>query len=208
MNSAERGAIPLVLGIGIAVIVGALVVGYFFTQQEPDSSNSQAVLEKTVVTGDETTQVGGELPSSGNADEGVVNDTAEITATAPTSAYQGEVLAGSSSPLLVFNQADYDQAVGQGKLVVLYFYANWCPTCKAEFPLAQAAFDQLTSDQAVGFRVNFNDNETDDSEEALARQFGVPYQHTKVFTRGGTQVLKSPETWTRQRYITEITNRL
>jgi hypothetical protein len=48
--------------------------------------------------------------------------------------YKGAVLAGKASPLLDFNKADYDTAVKSGKLVTLYFYANWCPLCKAEFP--------------------------------------------------------------------------
>ncbi len=122
--------------------------------------------------------------------------------------YTGTVLAGTSAPLLDFNKADYDAAVRSGKLVVLYFYANWCPICKAEFPKAQAAFDQIQSDTVVGFRVSFKDNETDKDEEALARQFGVPYQHTKVFVKDGKQVLKAPNEWDTARYLTEINKAL
>lgn len=118
--------------------------------------------------------------------------------------YMGAVLAGTSAPLLDFNKADYDAAVRSGKLVVLYFYANWCPICKVEFPKAQAAFNALDTDQVIGFRVNYKDNETDKDEEALARQFGVPYQHTKVFLKDGKQVLKAPDQWDAARYTAEI----
>lgn len=118
--------------------------------------------------------------------------------------FTGEVLAGTSSPLLAFNQADYEAAINSGKLVVLYYYANWCPICRAEFPKAEAAFDQLQTDQVVGFRVNFNDTQTDDAEKALAREHGVAYQHTKVFVKNGQRILKSPETWETDRYLTEI----
>ena len=93
-------------------------------------------------------------------------------------------------------------------MVVLYFFANWCPTCKVEFPLMQAAFNQLDSDQVVGFRVNFNDSDTEDGEEELARKYGVPYQHTKVMIKGGQQVLKSPAQWTTTQYLDEIKSRL
>lgn len=120
--------------------------------------------------------------------------------------YSGVVLAGTSAPLLDFTKADFDAAVKTDKLIALYFFANWCPNCRVEFPIMQSVFNELATDQVIGFRVNYNDNETDDVEKALARQYGIAYQHTKVFIKNGLQVLKSPETWTKERYITEITN--
>jgi thiol-disulfide isomerase/thioredoxin len=122
--------------------------------------------------------------------------------------YTGSVLAGTSSPLLDFNATDFAAAKASNKLIVLYFYADWCPICAEEFPKMQAAFNSLTTDQVVGFRVNFNDDETDATEEALAREHGVAYQHTKVFIKNGQRSLKSPETWDQSRYTTEITNAL
>lgn len=126
-----------------------------------------------------------------------------IASSAPEG-YQGALLAGGESPLLDFVKADYDKAVASDKLVVLYFYANWCPICRAEFPRMQAAFNEISGDDVIAFRVNYNDNQTDDDEVALARQFGVGYQHTKVFVKNGQQVLKSPEGWDQERYLTEI----
>ncbi len=120
--------------------------------------------------------------------------------------FSGEVLAGSSAPLLVFNQSDYEKALASDKLIVLYFYANWCPICRAEFPLMESAFNDLNTDKVVGFRVNYNDNETSENEENLARQFGVAYQHTKVFVQNGERVLKAPDSWDKTRYLDEINN--
>jgi thiol-disulfide isomerase/thioredoxin len=122
--------------------------------------------------------------------------------------FSGQVLAGTSSPLLAYNKTDFDVAVASGKLVVLYFYANWCPICLAEFPKMEDAFDQISGDGVVGFRVNYNDNETDADEKALARTHGVAYQHTKVFLKNGQRVLKSPETWDTSRYLVEINAQL
>lgn len=119
--------------------------------------------------------------------------------------YVGNVLAGSYAPLLEYNKQDYVKALKDGKIVVLYFYASWCPACKAEFPVMQQVFDGLTTDKIVGFRVHFNDPETDDAARALAKQFGVAYQHTKVILVGGKQTLKSPESWDKDRYDSEIT---
>ncbi len=122
--------------------------------------------------------------------------------------YMGTVLAGKSAPLLDFTKADYDAAVKSDKLVVLYFYANWCPICKAEFPVMQKVFDELSTDKAIGFRVNYNDSDTDSNEKPLASQFGVAYQHTKVFLKNGQRILKSPETWDKNRYAQEINKAL
>lgn len=120
----------------------------------------------------------------------------------------GRRLAGNAAPLLDFAQADFEEALASDKLIVLYFYANWCPICAKEFPLMQAAFDELTSDDVIGFRVNFNDNQTDDNEVALAREHGIAYQHTKVFIRNRKQILKSPESWEQSQYGQEINNAL
>lgn len=118
--------------------------------------------------------------------------------------WQGKILAGNTSPLLEFNQTDYTKARESGKLVILYFYANWCPECRAEFPEMQDAFNTLSTSQVIGFRVNYNDNETDDAERDLAREFGVAYQHTKVFIKNGERVLKAPDSWGQERYLEEI----
>lgn len=168
----------LIAALVIIVILIALVTSSRLMQ--PKSSET-TMLEKT------TTEVM-------KKDSSMIKD----------STYSGKVLGGSSSPLLSFNKADYDTAITSEKLVVLYFYANWCPICREEFPKMQAAFNSLTTDQVVGFQVNYNDSETDENEKALARDFGVAYQHTKVFIKNGKRVLKSPEGWDEERYNSEI----
>jgi thiol-disulfide isomerase/thioredoxin len=138
----------------------------------------------------------------------VKSDTGETPEKAATmvsmGTYSGDVLAGNSAKLLDFTAADYEKALASDKLIVLYFYATWCPICRAEFPKMQSAFDELQTDEVIGFRVNYNDSDTDAAEEALAKEFGVAYQHTKVFLRRGERVLKAPDSWTKERYLSEI----
>ena len=120
------------------------------------------------------------------------------------SEYAGAWLAGGISPYLAFTQQDYEQARAEGKLILLNFYANWCPICRAEEPEVFAAFNELLQENVVGFRVNYRDSETDEAETALAREFGISYQHTKVILKDGKQILKALDSWDRKRYRAEI----
>lgn|SRR3989344_1759231 len=121
-----------------------------------------------------------------------------------SSGYAGTKLAGSTSPYYEFAQGDYETALRENKIILLNFYANWCPLCKAEEPDVLAAFNELKNPNIVGFRVNYKDSDTDEVESSLAREFGIPYQHTKVIIQNGEQVLKAPDTWDKQRYLTEL----
>lgn len=60
-----------------------------------------------------------------------------------------------------------------GRKVVLYFYAPWCPFCRA----ADAAFKSQTSNIPGNVTVLKTDY---DSETALKEKYGVTYQHTFV----------------------------
>ena len=120
------------------------------------------------------------------------------------SSYTGKVLAGTASKYLDFKKADYDKALRDKKKILLYFYANWCPTCKKEQPETFAAFNELKDPALVGFRVNFKDSDTDADEIALAKEFGIAYQHTKVILKDGQKVLKAPDSWDKERYLEEL----
>jgi thiol-disulfide isomerase/thioredoxin len=204
----QRGIAGTVVVGGLAVvIVGALIVyaimstGKFtMTEQEAMKAQDEATAEKT---GEVMMEDAAEAMMKQEESDGTMMEEEQ---TAAALQFTGTVLAGSSSPLLEYTTADYNAALRSDRLVVLYFYANWCPDCRAEFPLMQQAFDQLTSGRAVGFRVNFNDSDTETAEAELARTFGVPYQHTKVLVKDGQQLLKSPEAWDTSRYLREINN--
>ena len=125
----------------------------------------------------------------------------------PQPTYTGAVLAGNTTKIIDFNQSDYETAVANQETVVLYFYANWCPICRHEVATAlYPAFNELSDPDVIGFRVNYNDSETDNNEEALAKKFGVAYQHTKVILKNNERILKSPTSWSKEEYLTQITN--
>lgn len=116
----------------------------------------------------------------------------------------GMLLAGKNSTYRIYTTQAYNDAIAQGKIVFLDFYATWCPICRVEAAETKAGFDSLTTDRIAGFRVNYNDSETDNDEKALAKQFGVIYQHTKVIIKDGKVVLKDGESWDKQRFLDEI----
>lgn len=109
---------------------------------------------------------------------------------------ESEVLNTGVVKYQTFTKADYEQALDEGKTVLLQFYAIWCPTCIAEEPELIKGTDQLSNPDLVLFRVNYKDDETSEYEADLAEQFDVGYQHTKVIIKDGDVVFNEQEIWT------------
>lgn len=184
----KRGAVGIFV-ILIIVVVLAVSGGYYF-------ANNDGAIDELPAPSTDTT-----IEDNTPPDEGAPAQSDDNTSTG----YSGTIIAGDTSPLIDFNKADYDMAINSDKLVVLYFFANWCPICKQETEHSlYPAFNKLDNDQVVGFRVSFNDNQTDGDEKNLAKEYGVVYQHTKVFVKNRIRILKSLEAWTEDRYLNEI----
>ena len=103
-----------------------------------------------------------------------------------------------------YDKAAYQQALSEGNVVFLDFHANWCPICNAEKPGILQAFNELDYPNAIGFQVHYNDDQTNDDDRAIAREFGITYQHTKVLIKDGSVALKSLEQFDKERVKNEI----
>ena len=175
----------------IFVVLGIAVLGC-----EQVSMGEESVMKKESVQKDEAMME--KEDSAMMEDDSLMEKDAMMA-----SSYSGKVLAGTASKYLEFSKVDYENALSENKKILLYFYASWCPICKKEQPETFAAFDELNDSNIVGFRVSYNDNE-DADEKALAKQFGIAYQHTKVILKDGKQAAKFPDSWNRQRYLDEF----
>jgi len=101
---------------------------------------------------------------------------------------ESDLMTGKSS-YVPFTKAAYGKAKSEGKVIFLEFYANWCPYCAEQKPINEAAFASVQMPVNVaGFQVNYRDSETDADEEALAREFGITYQHSRVILKADGSV--------------------
>ncbi len=179
----------------IASVIVLLLIAACTTQNTGITDNSMREQDNREKDSMENKEVMNDKTDSIQKEDGMMDDTMMS---------KGNRLAGTTTPYLEFNQEDYEKALKENKVILLYFYASWCPICQAEQPETFAAFDELNNEKVVGFRVNYKDSDTDAAEIALAQQFGITYQHTKVIIKDGERVLKAPDSWDKERYLTEI----
>jgi thioredoxin 1 len=94
----------------------------------------------------------------------------------------------SNDGYIEYSKSVLDQAANSRR--VLFFYANWCPTCR---PI-DAELKENTNNIPEGvtvIRVNYSDTDTDKEEKDLAGKYGVTYQHTFVFIdQDGNEITK------------------
>lgn len=75
-----------------------------------------------------------------------------------------------------FAGEEFDLAAQRGKIVVLNFWASWCPPCREETPLLQTASTTLPDDvQLIGVAVW--DDESD--ARGFLEDYGVTYRNAR-----------------------------
>lgn len=106
-----------------------------------------------------------------------------------TTSADEKVMEKDSNPRYVEYSKTVLDSASEGRRV-LYFYANWCPTCRP----ADNNFKENTTKiprDVILIRVNYNDSETSEEEKDLAKKYGVTYQHTFVqIDKDGKEVAK------------------
>ncbi len=151
-------------GIVIGVLVVVLIVGGFYISQ---SSKDDAMMEKE------------KMEKQAMEDKNVVEEKAmmekkameekEVMMKADTTKTEAMMKAGSyeaySSEKVALASATH--------AVILFFRADWCPTCRAVDSDIKANLSKIPENLAI-LDVNY------DNSTALKQKYGVTYQHTFV----------------------------
>lgn len=173
----------------IMAVIGLLVIGaaavFYFTNNAPDSADSAMNAENMA---DDTMDTAGEemmddpmaadpaMDDADMAESGMAEDDMDDSAMADdpmaedSRADSDEMMA--SEAYIPYSAAAATQAAQDGTAVI-FFAADWCPTCQA----ADTAFSQQTDQIPAGVTVLKADYDTEDE---LKTQYGVTSQHTFV----------------------------
>ena len=96
----------------------------------------------------------------------------------------------SLSNYVDYSTEAFQESINSGKVVLLYFTANWCPTCRAQEPINVNLFKKLQGDsEIVAYKAHILDDETTQEEEALAKEHGVRLQHSFVLLDASGEVV-------------------
>jgi thiol-disulfide isomerase/thioredoxin len=78
-----------------------------------------------------------------------------------------------------FDQALFDKAIAEGKPTIVYFHADWCPTCHAQQPIVDHLAAAPEMKPVAVFVADY------DKEVALKKALRVTHQSTFVVFKGG-----------------------
>ena len=82
--------------------------------------------------------------------------------------------------MIHFNKETFEKALGEGKLMLVDFWADWCGPCQMLGPVMENLAAQYEG-KALVAKVNV------DEEPELARRFGVMSIPTVVFLKEGRE---------------------
>ena len=84
-----------------------------------------------------------------------------------------------------FDKAAFERALAEGKPVIVDFFADWCPTCKAQKPHVQSLLGEPKMKEVTLFIADY------DKEKDLKKVLRVTQQATFVVFKGGKEVGRS-----------------
>ncbi|MDD4979520.1 MAG: thioredoxin family protein [Gallionella sp.] len=83
-----------------------------------------------------------------------------------------------------YTQEKMDALSKAGKPTLVFVYADWCPTCKAQEKILNELLPTAEFKGLTTLKVNF------DEQKTVLRAFGVKYQSTFILFKGGKEVVR------------------
>lgn len=160
----KKWVVPLVLGI-VLVAVGLYI--RTFSTDEVAVYPAETKIETLVPTNRQTQEVNSAISNNEIGSRNAKDDAAIMT---------------NSGVYEEYNETLLNQRLAEGKRVVLFFHAAWCPTCRSADKNIRSATAEIPSDIAI-VKVNY------DRENVLKRKYGVLYQHTFVQIAGDKSMI-------------------
>ena len=84
-----------------------------------------------------------------------------------------------------YDKTAFDKALAEGRPVIVDFFADWCPTCKAQKPHVQSLLGEARMKEVTLFIADY------DKEKDLKQALRVTQQATFVVFKGGKEVARS-----------------
>lgn len=84
-----------------------------------------------------------------------------------------------------YSKPALDKALAGGQPTIVFFHADWCPTCKAQQPLVQELLKEPRMKNVTVFLADY------DKEKALKKTLRVSSQSTFVVFKAGKEVARS-----------------
>lgn len=95
------------------------------------------------------------------------------------------VFASGQSGIQPYTQARFDALQQQGKPVLVWIHADWCPTCRAQGKVLDVLLPMPALQGLAVLKVDF------DSQKPVVRAFRAVQQSTFILFKGGKEVGRS-----------------
>jgi len=79
-----------------------------------------------------------------------------------------------------YSKEDYDMALSEKRITVLFFTSNWCSDCLVQEIVNNETFLSLKTEGLIGLQIHILDSETTIETDALAKKFGVTRESTFI----------------------------
>ena len=187
MDTQNQNVRYLIIGVLALIIVGVIIAIIALnndsteetatTEPEPQSTNTEQ--DPTDTTPDASPQPEESQPTPQQAPSNESTDvgTTETPTSQPVATPEPAPTPQPTAQYTDYTTAAFNQAVQDNKNIVLFFHANWCPTCRALDQEITSGLSRVPANTEV-FKVDY------DNSGGLTQDYGVTAQHTLVFLKG------------------------